>query len=336
MNYKKIIKDFFSTLAPLTANEEIIRNVTERAEKMEKKKRISIKKPVIAVCAAVAAVAVGTISVGAATDWDYFGVFGQIFGKSGENIKDNVVPEATVLCDTIDTMDFEIVAAAADKHSVMIIIDVYPENGFKLVEETEHGTIIHPIWDLFITIDSENIDSENISGLVVNPLEVSEEKVRLNVRMNTLTEIKNEKVTVKAAQKFEPVYENGFTTESYGGDYNWSAEFMVSYTGEEIRYEKELTVPCTVGSATVTGIEISPISAYVEGERLDNLFGEYGSYDENYVLFDNGERVIICEIATSGYEYPIGKTYLALTFAEPINPEEAVSVVIGGTVIELK
>ena len=330
MNYKKIIKDSFSTLAPLTVNEEIIRNVTERAEKMEKKKRIAFKKPLAIIAAAVLTVAAATISVGAATDWDYFGVFGQIFGKSGENIKDNVVPEATVLCDTIDTMDFEIVAAAADKHSVMIIIDVYPENGFKLVEETEHGTIIHPIWDLFITFDSENISGS------VNPLEVSEEKVRLNVRMNTLTEIKNEKVTVKAAQKFEPVYENGFTTESYGGDYNWSAEFMVSYTGEEIRYEKELTVPCTVGSATVTGIEISPISAYVEGERLDNLFGEYGSYDENYVLFNNGERVIICEIATSGYEYPIGKTYLALTFAEPINPEEAVSVVIGDTVIELK
>ncbi|MBR4112713.1 MAG: hypothetical protein IKK53_06745 [Ruminiclostridium sp.] len=84
MNYKKIIKDSFSTLAPLTANEEIIRNVTERAEKMEKKKRISIKKPVIAVCAAVAAVVVGTISVGAATGWGYIDYFKNMFAQNYE------------------------------------------------------------------------------------------------------------------------------------------------------------------------------------------------------------------------------------------------------------
>ncbi|MBO5376912.1 MAG: hypothetical protein J6A41_00830 [Ruminiclostridium sp.] len=84
MNYKKIFDDSFSTLAPLTANEEIIRNVTERAEKMEKKKRISIKKPVIAVCAAVAAVAVGTISVGAATGWGYIDYFKNMFAQNYE------------------------------------------------------------------------------------------------------------------------------------------------------------------------------------------------------------------------------------------------------------
>lgn len=84
MNYKKIIDESFSTLTPLTANEEIIKNVTERAEKMEKKKRISIKKPIIAVCAAVAAVAVGTISVGAVTNWGYMDYFKNMFAKNYE------------------------------------------------------------------------------------------------------------------------------------------------------------------------------------------------------------------------------------------------------------
>ena len=83
MNYKKIFDDSFSTLTPLTVNEEIIRNVTERAEKMEKKK-IKVKKPVIAVFAAVAAVAVGTISVGAATDWGYIDYFKNMFAKNYE------------------------------------------------------------------------------------------------------------------------------------------------------------------------------------------------------------------------------------------------------------
>ena len=83
MNYKKIFDDSFSTLAPLTVNEEIIRNVTERAEKMEKKK-IKVKKPVIAVFAAAAAVAVGTISVGAATGWGYIDYFKNMFAKNYE------------------------------------------------------------------------------------------------------------------------------------------------------------------------------------------------------------------------------------------------------------
>ena len=40
MNYKKIISDTFSSLVPLTENEEIIKCVTERAEKMSTKKTL--------------------------------------------------------------------------------------------------------------------------------------------------------------------------------------------------------------------------------------------------------------------------------------------------------
>ena len=332
MDNKEIFIKAFSQLDPLTDNETMLKNVKERAEKMNTGKRISFKKPLAVIAAAVLTVTAATISVGAATDWDYFGVFGQIFGKRGENIKDNVVPEATVIQDTIDTMDFEIVAAAADKHSVMTIIDVYPENDFRLIEETEHGTIIHPVHSLHIYYDSESMGS---SGVGVHILEQSEEKVRLGVRLTTDSIIKDEKLTIYAAleNKKDENGEYAFDTDSY---YAWSAEFTVSYTGEEIRYEEELTVPCTIGPATVTGIEISSISAYFEGEHIDNFFGEYSSYDKNYVLLDSGERVIICGITASAYEYPIGNTHLTLTFAEPINPEEAASIVIGDNTIELK
>ncbi len=84
MNYREIINDSFSTLTPLKTNEEIIRNVTERAEKMEKKRRVKVKKPVIAVCAAAAAIAVGTISVGAVTNWGYIDYFKNMFAKNYE------------------------------------------------------------------------------------------------------------------------------------------------------------------------------------------------------------------------------------------------------------
>lgn len=61
MNYKKITSECFSTLTPITVNEEIIKNVKERAEKKCMKKTFKIKKHVIAVCAAAAAVMIGTM-----------------------------------------------------------------------------------------------------------------------------------------------------------------------------------------------------------------------------------------------------------------------------------
>lgn len=65
MNYKKIFDSSFSTLTPLTTNEEIVRNVTERAGKMERKKKSNVKKKTMAIFAAVAVLMVGTIAAAA-------------------------------------------------------------------------------------------------------------------------------------------------------------------------------------------------------------------------------------------------------------------------------
>lgn len=330
MDNKKIFIEAFSELDPLTDNEAIAKNVMERAKKMSTKKRFTIRKPFAVAAAAIITAAAATITVGAATDWDYFGVFGQIFGAKSENIKDNIVPEATVLQDTIDTMDFEIVAVAADKHCVLTILDVYSENDFKLIEETEHGTIVHPIHDLLIFINPESIGS---SGTGIHILEQSEEKVRLGIRMSTETEIKNEKLTINAILENKK-NENGeyiFDEDSY---YLWSAEFMVSYTGEEIRYEKE----AELSFAKATGIEISSISACIEGENLDKLFEEYHDYDDNYLVLDSGEKVMFTHTSSSSYIEgdPRGSTLLILGFAEPVKPEEVVSITIGDNVILLK
>ncbi len=331
MNYNKIFDKAFSSLAPITSNDEICSNVMERARKMSEKKKIKVRKPFVVAVAVILTAAAATISVGAATDWNYFGVFGQIFGAKSENIKDNVLPEATVLSDTIDDMNFEIVAAAADKHSILTILDVYSENGFKLIEETEHGTIVHPIHNLHIFYNSESMES---SGVGVHIIEQSEEKVRLGVTMTTESTIKDEKLTIYAVRENK----KDENPEHPEGWYAWSAEFAVSYTGEEIRYEKELTLHCDDGSAKVTGIEISSISACIEGENLDRLFEEYYNYEDNYLALNNGEKVMFPHCSSSSYisDDPKGSTLLNLNFAEPVNPDEITSITIGDNTIELK
>ena len=332
MNYNKIFDEAFSSLAPITSNDEICSNVMERARKMSEKKRITVKKPFAIAAAAILTAAAATISVGAATGWDYFGVFGQIFGTKSENIKDNVLPEANVICDNIDDMNFEIVAAAADKHSVLTILDVYSENGFKLIEETEHGTIVHPVHDLHVYYDFESMES---SGVGIHIIEQSEEKVRLGVIMTTeSTIIKDEKLSIYAVRENK----KDETPEHPEGWYAWSAEFIASFTGEEIRYEKELTLPCDYGSAKITDVEMSSISACVEGENLDRLFEEYHDYDDNYLVLDSGEKVMFPSCSSSSYisTDPKGSTFLILCFAEPVNPEEVISITIGDNTINLK
>lgn len=162
MNYKKIIDDSFSTLTPLTVNEEIIRNVTERAEKMEKKKRISIKKPVIAVCAAVAAVAVGTISVGAATNWGYIDYFKNMFAQNYEgsvavNTEIKEVPVQT----TAEYQNIsEITTASESTVQTTEKIEYMPEQPIGTFDFEKHGKALD------LTMEGDGVTA-TVDGILV-------------------------------------------------------------------------------------------------------------------------------------------------------------------------
>lgn len=170
MNYKKIIGNSFSTLTPLTANEEIIRNVTERAEKMEKKKRISIKKPIIAVCAAVAAVAVGTISVGAATNWGYIDYFKNMFAK---NYEGSVAVNTEVIESPIQTTTEDILSTTARNELITPeifvaettaitteIVEYVPEQPIGTFDFEKHGK------ELGITMQGDGVTA-TVDGILV-------------------------------------------------------------------------------------------------------------------------------------------------------------------------
>ena len=188
------LNNLYDQITPKTTPEELSRKVMDTEIKMTAKKRPS--RAVAAILAAAVGVSALTVTAGAANGWDYAGMFRSLFGEKAENLDKNIVPEATVLQDTIDTMDFELVAAAADKHGVLAVIDIYSENGYKLIEKDENGNdIVKPFGDLFISITS---DAPGGSGVGCDVIEASEEKVRLGVRMNTENMIKGEKVTVHA------------------------------------------------------------------------------------------------------------------------------------------
>ena len=289
------------------------------------------QKFMIAILAAAVSVSVLTLSVGAANGWDYAGIFRSIFGEKSENIIENIVPEATVLNDTIDTMNFELVAAAADKHSVLAVIDIYPENGYKLIEEVDGVTVVKPFQDLFICINSDALGG---SGTGIHVIEQSEEKLRLGVRMGTENMIKGEKVAVQAwLQNMKDENSNYLLEE--GSNYSWIAEFTADYIADEIRYEKNMELP---GGAELSSVEISSISACFEGKRLDDFFAGFWNAENTYITLDSGEKVTINGITGSSYVEgdETGSTTFVLAFEEPVNPDEVCALVIGGQTVEIK
>ena len=237
------LNNLYEQITPDVTPEELSEKIMNReAVKMTPKKRPS--KAVAAILAATVSVSALTLTAGAVNGWDYAGMFRSIFGEEkAENIMENIVPEATVLQDTLDTMDFELVAAAADKHGVLAVLDVYSENGYKLIEEDENGNdVVKPFGDLFIHIDFESIFGGQ--GVGVHIIEQSEEKVRLGLRMNTEGEIKDKKCTL-IARRQNKKNEDGEYEFDINADYSWRAEFVADYSAEEICYEKEMDLSGT-------------------------------------------------------------------------------------------
>ncbi len=334
----KRLNNLYDQITPKTTPEELSRKVMDTEIRTTARKRPS--KAVAALLAASVGISALTVTAGAANGWDYAGMFRNLFGEEkAENIIDNIVPEATVLQDTIDTMDFELVAAAADKHGVLAVLDIYSENGYKLIEEVDGVTIVKPFSDLFIHIDSESIFGQ---GVGVHIIEQSEEKVRLGIRMETDYEIKDKKCTL-IARRQNKKNENGEYEFDTNADYSWRAEFVADYEAEEICYEKDIELAGTDYEGNpvyskLKEIQVSPISVYFEGENFDKYFDTLWNVSETYIVLDSGEKVQINNMYSSGYaeDDPAGSTMLCMAFEEPVNSEEICAVEFDGKVIEIK
>lgn len=323
----KRLNNLYEQLTPLTTAEELSQKIMNPEMKITARKRPS--RAVTAILAAALSVSALTLTAGAVNNWDYAGIFRNLFGESSENISGNILPEATVLKDTIDTMDFEIAAAAADKHSTLVILDIYSENGYKLVEKDVDGNdIIHPLHDLLISVSSRELGAYGIS---VGAIEASEEKVRLAIKMSTENNLKDKKLLLNLSLKntYDEQDQHIIDQENV-----WSAELTSVYSREEISYEKEISV----FNADITNVEISPVSLYFSGRNLQNIQGKMGAYGETFVLLDNGEKVIINNITFSGYTEgdDTGSDLLIIGFETPVNPETVCKMGIADTIIEIK
>ncbi len=89
MNIDRNIRESFSEITPLTDNETIIRNVLERANNMKESRKPRLHKGAVAAIAAAAVLITATVSVGAATDWDFNLGFGEAIKSIGTKYKND-------------------------------------------------------------------------------------------------------------------------------------------------------------------------------------------------------------------------------------------------------
>lgn len=332
-----IYKDYFENITPEKDNEQFTDSIIN-AEKP--KMKISPKKFAAAGIAAATAMAV-TVT-GYASGWDYSAVFGQIFGDKSENIETNIVSEATQIRDDIDHLDFKIVAAAADSQSALIIIDVTPQNG--LPEEIP----VNLIKDLEFGVYYEDFSRGAWS---TNVIEETDERVRVSIQAKPSRNISGQKVTVYAhgSRLHNMTTERDSLGYVTGREEYWRAEFIADAEPNEITYTADcLFESDSGGTFHIEEITVTPISVYIKGVSA----GDYLTSTESlhsYAVMNNGENTDNKEIAKENWlaasgmmiwgdmtENVDGKDLIAMSFEEPINPEDITAVVIGGTVIELK
>ena len=84
----------FDKITSDLSDRELLDMALRKAENMEKTTKKSVRKPIIAACAAAAVLAAGTIGVGAALDWDFNSLFGTRIVAETEQLGQELLGEA--------------------------------------------------------------------------------------------------------------------------------------------------------------------------------------------------------------------------------------------------
>ncbi len=148
MNYKKLIKNSFSQVVPMTSNESFERSVMERETKMNDTKKVVRKKPWV-IIAVAAAVMLSVTATAAAFNFD------EIFGNSkfrAENaeISSELIANVTNVETYVDNEDYAVnlKAVTGSENSFVAVVEIARKDGQPVEEywqnavEVEENSLI--------------------------------------------------------------------------------------------------------------------------------------------------------------------------------------------------
>lgn len=309
---------------------------------MENKKKMSVKKPLIAVCAAVIAMTAATITVGAANGWDYPAVFERVFGEKVKNLENNIVSEGECIENGIDNLDIKLLAVAADDRGAIAIIDVSSETEQLAINVQNDIYELNYIYKYSLDFDFAGIGAGCHWGS--NAKAVDENHIIITARMGANTDITDKTIEVSFYEDENP-------------DKKWSAEFKADIENKVFTYDteahfkmevmdrndlEEFTKKQTTGDyerkymdAFITEIRVTPITLHLKGKFPVNYFCDD---NQSYAVTDKGERITFHGTGSES-GVPEGAEYyndMYIELSEPINPEELKSIVFSGIEVPVK
>ncbi|MBO5377740.1 MAG: DUF4179 domain-containing protein [Ruminiclostridium sp.] len=358
---KKEYNELFNRISPQSSNEEFLSQILRKAEKVEKKNKISIKKPVIAVFAAVLALTTATVTVGAATGWDFNGGFDAVFknrteqyssehqayetgfdfAKYGKELDQHYI---------FDDYTLNIYGVIADKSTAYVMYDVvfdedfdykekknYTEWDMKAILETadsamttNDGNLIAVDGNRFTFYKMATSGKENIN-LVGNTLIFNlyrlERGIENSVESDELyseSQIVDCGITVEIPVDF-PIYSP--VTYSFSGDSN--TFYLIDYAGGKEFYVE----------AMLEKIEISPLSCEFSfmtdiGERWAEK-GDCYSLGDFVITYNDGTEIVFTNNSYSIDVDETGRQRYHIHLNQPIDPDRISSVTVGGTTIAI-
>ena len=334
------LNNLYEQLTPKTDPEKLAENVINSAKNKTAKKLHF--KPLGGIAAAAVAASALVLTAGAANDWDYGAFFRSIFGDKSQNITESIISPATEICDTIDEFDFEVVAAAADKHSILAIVDVIVKEELPEYDWSDGvpEEVAEYVFDtLTFSIDTDAIKSSSSSTFIDS--QPDSHTIRLRLHAETDADITGKKVEITAYNHFKA---DGTENIITGDEECWKAEFTADYTAAEVNYEKTAHLEAMgydneVRCLDVTDITITPLTLYIEGTGTGDYFATMWNYEDRYVVTDSGEEIHFSDSSTAASQtddYTIYTEKGSLAFDTPVDPASIEKIVLSGNEILLK
>lgn len=296
----KELERYYENINPEFTAEELTKRVISKAEMP--KKRFSSR--FIGIAAAAAAVMTLGITA-AASGLGYFDVFSNLFGEKAENLTHNILEEAEVIRNDTEKMDFELVAAAADKHRVLAIVDVTAKNGFKL-GENHIGDARADFW--------KNFDINISGGGGMSLVEGDENSARVMIWRTASEDITGREIVLTLGEYQVP------EMPDYETDKQWQVRFTAY--GESLDYEID-----------DVKISVSPISVWFGSENKS-----VGSEWLPITIITENDTVTIGFGGKSRQTHADGsyEEQLIYRINDPIDPESVIAIEVQGTRYDLK
>ena len=357
---KKEYNELFNRISPQSSNEEFLSQILRKAEIVEKKNKVRMKKPVIAAFAAVFTLAAATITVGAATGWDFNSGFDAVFkNRSEQYINTPVYQPGFDFAKygkeldqhyTFDDYTLNIYGVIADESTAYVMYDVVFDEDFDYKEKKNYTAwdmkAILETADSAMTTNDGNLIAADGNRFTFYKMATSG-KENINLAGNTLIfnlyrlergiensvecdELYSESQVVDCGITIEiPVDFPIYSPVTYSVSSDKANSYLIDYVGGEEYKIDAMLESITISQLSCEFIFMTPIGT----EMLSK--GDGYHLDGFSVVYEDGEEVIFVNNSYTMDVEESGRMRYRIHLNQPIDPDRISSVTVGGTTIAI-